>query len=127
MGRRWRWRECPSCLAVLHAGELACNTYGPNWRDGSAERQCPDCGYRGTTSEFRDVRERHPQDVARTVVTRASRSATAKINREHRARLDWDRRARLNTHTPAPNDIEISHLNPNGKRRGTRATSRARR
>jgi hypothetical protein len=56
----WRYRRCPSCSVVLNAGEFTCLTYGSNWRDGSdVKRQCPDCGFVGTTDRFYVVREKH--------------------------------------------------------------------
>lgn len=61
MTRQWRFRRCPRCKAVRPAADFQyVGTYRPGWDPGTpAERVCP-CGYRGVTSDFRVVREVHP-------------------------------------------------------------------
>lgn len=56
----WRWRRCPCCGAVMPSGELIQVRYVSNWNTyGGSERQCPHCGHRAPTYQFRVVREKH--------------------------------------------------------------------
>lgn len=58
--RAWRWRRCPSCLAVERASAFSvAETSSAGWGFGSTLRRCPNCGQMGPTRDFVVVREAH--------------------------------------------------------------------
>ena len=65
----YRYRECPDCEAVFAAGDLINHSFGAQWEDGGATRQCPSCGAVGTTSDFPIVEPEDLPDVAHLIWT----------------------------------------------------------
>jgi hypothetical protein len=65
----WQWRSCPRCRVVLEARRFwPVNWHGDWKRDltrkgrGARERRCPECGYLGRSSFFRQSKP--PVEVA---------------------------------------------------------------
>lgn len=63
MAPAWRFRRCPICLTVARASAFEPLRPMQGWGEGTMRRQCPSCGWIGTTSEFRVIREKHPAKV----------------------------------------------------------------
>jgi DNA-directed RNA polymerase subunit RPC12/RpoP len=62
----WRWRRCPVCGTVSSAGDFRLVQFRIGWQpQGDTRGECPNCGYRGETSRFLVVREKHPTSAAR--------------------------------------------------------------